>query len=97
MGGNWRDGFQWAHQIPDTEPEGPGLVWRETGAGYYWSGSWAGLPRGTVMLESRTQRWIAYVRLDEPPGLSPISDVGRYPTADEAMVAVDEAWASRDT
>ena len=33
------DGFEYAWQAPDPEPdEGPGLTWRETGANY-WSGS----------------------------------------------------------
>jgi hypothetical protein len=91
---NWRDGFQFAWQRPDPEPEGPGLVWRQTGANY-WSGSWGGQPRGTVMLESATGRWVAYVRLEDPPGLSPITTVGRYATVEEAQVATDEVWATR--
>jgi hypothetical protein len=32
MVSNWRDGFEYAWQLPDPEPDGPGLVWRETGA-----------------------------------------------------------------
>jgi hypothetical protein len=95
MGGNWRDGFKWAHTIPDPEPEGPGLIWRETGTGYYWSGSWAGLPRGTVMRERATGRWLAYVQLEEPSGLSPITTVGCFNTLEEAQVATDDVWASR--
>jgi hypothetical protein len=39
--------------------------------------------------------WVAYVRLEDPPGLSPITTVGRYATVDEAQVATDEVWASR--
>jgi hypothetical protein len=35
---NWLNGFNFAWQLPDSEPEGPGLVWRETSADY-WSGS----------------------------------------------------------
>jgi hypothetical protein len=35
------------------------------------------------------------VCLEDPPGLSPITTVGRFATADEAMVAADEVWASR--
>ena len=59
----------------DPEPEGPGLVWQaRTGA----------QPRGTVMLESSTGRWVAYVRLKGPPGLSPVTTVGRFDTVDEA-------------
>jgi hypothetical protein len=90
---NWRTGFTFAWHEPDPEPEGPGLVWRETGPDY-WSGSWASHPRGTVMLES-SGRWIPYLRLEDPPGLSPITTVGRYDTAEEAQVAVDEVWAGR--
>jgi hypothetical protein len=37
------------------------------------------------------------VRLEDPPGLSPITTVGRYATVDEAMVVADEVWASRST
>jgi hypothetical protein len=78
---------------PDPEPEGPGLVWRETSADYC-SGSWGSQPRGTVMLET-SGRWVAYVRLEDPPGLSPITTVGRFATVEEAQVATDEVWASR--
>jgi hypothetical protein len=76
---NWRDGFQWAHMTPPPDPDGPGLVWRETGTNY-WSGSWAGLPRGTVMLESATDRWVAYVTLEEPP--RPVTHHHRGPVSD---------------
>ncbi len=93
MGGNWRDDFEFAHSAPSPEPEGPGLVWRET-ARNQWSGSWGSQPRGTVMLES-SGLWLAYVRLDEPPGLSPITTVGRFATAEEALLATDEIWTSR--
>jgi hypothetical protein len=95
VGGDWRDGFEYAWQAPDPEPdEGPGLVWRETGANY-WAGSSGSQPRGTVMLESSTGRWVAYVRLDDPPGLSPITTVGRYDTVEAAQVATDGMWAAR--
>jgi hypothetical protein len=33
--------------------------------------------------------------LEDPPGLSPITTVGRFDTVEEAQVATDEAWASR--
>jgi hypothetical protein len=49
--------------------------------------------RGTVTADS--EGWLAYVRLEDPPGLSPITTVGRYDTVDEAQVATDEVWASR--
>ena len=39
--------------------------------------------------------WLAYVRLEDPPGLSPITTVGRYDSVEAAQVAVDEVWASR--
>jgi hypothetical protein len=91
---DWRDDFKYAWQAPDPEPdEGPGLTWRETGANY-WSGSSGSQPRGTVMLET-SGRWVAYVRLEDPPGLSPITTVGRYTTVEEAQVAADEVWAAR--
>jgi hypothetical protein len=94
MGGNWRDGFESAHRKHTSpEPEGPGLVWRET-ARNHWSGSWGSQPRGAVMLES-SGLWLAYVRLDEPLGLSPITTVGRFATAEEAQLATDEIWTSR--
>jgi hypothetical protein len=94
MPSNWRDGFEFAYMRPDPEPEGPGLTWRETGADY-WSGSSGSQPRGTVMLESSTGRWVAYVRLEDPPGLSPITTVGRFDTVDEAQLATDQVWATR--
>jgi hypothetical protein len=72
---------------------GPGLVSRETGANC-WSGSSGSPPRGTVMLET-SGLWVAYVRLEDPPGLSPINTVGRYATVEEAQVATDEVWAAR--
>jgi hypothetical protein len=79
---------------PDPEAEGPGLAWRETSADY-WSGSWRSQPRGTVMLESATDHWVAYLRLEDLPGLSPITTVGRFDTVEAAQVATDEVWASR--
>jgi hypothetical protein len=39
--------------------------------------------------------WVAYLRLEDPPGLSPITTVGRYNTIEAAQVATDEVWASR--
>jgi hypothetical protein len=94
MGGDWRRGFEYAWQAPDLEPDGGhGLVWREAGANY-WSGSSGSRPRGTVMLET-SGLWVAYVRLEDPPGLSPITTVGRFDTVEAAQVAADEVWASR--
>jgi hypothetical protein len=39
--------------------------------------------------------WVAYVRLEDPPGLSPITTVGRFGTVEAAQVATDEVWAAR--
>jgi hypothetical protein len=47
------------------------------------------------MLESATGRWVACLRLEDPPGLSPITTVGRYDTVDAAQVATNEVWAAR--
>jgi hypothetical protein len=43
----------------------------------------------------RRRRLVAYLRLDDPPGLSPITTVGRFPTVEAAQVATDEVWAAR--
>jgi hypothetical protein len=90
VAGNWRRSFQPAYTRPDPEPEGPGLVWRESGANY-WSGSSGSQPRGTVTRDG--DGWVAYLRLENPPGLSPITTIGRYATIEEAQVA--RYWASQ--
>jgi hypothetical protein len=69
-------------------------VRRETSANH-WSGSCGSQPRGTVMLE-RSGLWVAYVRLEDPPGLSPIDTVDRYDTVEDARVATEDVWAARD-
>jgi hypothetical protein len=93
VGGDWRDRFEYAWQAPDAEPdEGPGLTWRQLTPSD-WSGSWNGKLHGTITTDG--DRWLAYVRLKDPPGLSPITTVGRYPTVEEAQVATDEVWAAR--
>jgi hypothetical protein len=38
---------------------------------------------------------VPYVRLEDPPGLSPITTVGRYDTVEAAQVATNEVWAAR--
>jgi hypothetical protein len=38
--------------------------------------------------------WVAYVRLEDSPGLSPITTVGRF-AVEAAQVATDEVWAAR--
>jgi hypothetical protein len=45
------------------------------------------------MLESATDHWVAYLRLEDLPGLSPITTVGRFATVEAAQVATDEVWA----
>jgi hypothetical protein len=91
MGGDWHDRFEYAWQAPDPEPdEGPGLTWRQRDA-RNWSGSWNGKLHGTITADG--DRWLAYVRLEDPPGLSPITTVGRYDTVEKAQVATDEEWA----
>jgi hypothetical protein len=93
LGGDWRDRFEYAWQQPDPEPdEGPGLTWRQLDA-HHWSGSWNGKLHGTITAEA--VGWVAYVRLEDPPGLSPITTVGRFATMEEAQVATDDAWAAR--
>jgi hypothetical protein len=41
------------------------------------------------MLECATGRRVAYVRLEDPPGLSPITTVGGFDTVEEAQVATE--------
>ena len=65
--------FEYAWQAPDPEPdEGPGPHLARDRRRNYWSGSSGTQPRGTVMLEYIGTLWLAYVRLEDPPGLSPI-------------------------
>jgi hypothetical protein len=49
--------------------------------------------RGTITADG--DRWLSHVRLEHPPGLSPITTVGGYATLEEARVATDEVWAAR--
>jgi hypothetical protein len=49
--------------------------------------------RGTVTRDS--DGWVAYLRLENPRGLSPITTVGQFDTVEAAMVAPDEMLASR--
>jgi hypothetical protein len=51
-------------------------------------------PAGTVMLET-SGLWVAYLRLEDPPGLSPITTIGRFDTVEAAQLATDEMWAAR--
>jgi hypothetical protein len=93
MPANWRAHVQHAYELPDPAPDaGPGLTWRQL-TSHHWSGTWASRIHGTVTRDG--DGWLALVRLEDPPGLSPITTVGRFPSADEAMVAADDVWASR--
>jgi hypothetical protein len=93
VGGDWRRGFRYAWQEPNPEPdEGPGLTWRQLD-GRNWSGSWNGKLHGTITAER--DGCLAYVRLEDPPGLSPITTVGQFATVEEAQIATDEVWAAR--
>jgi hypothetical protein len=93
MPANWRSGFRFEWQQPDLEPdEGPGPTWRQL-TPRHWSGTWKTKIRGTVTRD--TDGWVAYLRLEDPPGLSPITTVGRFATMDEVQVAADDVWASR--
>jgi hypothetical protein len=81
-------------RLADTRPqpdEGPGLTWRQL-TPRHWSGTWDSKIRGTTTRDG--DRWLAYVRPEDPPGLSPITTVGRYSTLEEAQVATDEEQAS---
>jgi hypothetical protein len=93
VGGDWRDGFEFAWQAPDPEPdEGPGLTWRQL-TPHHWSGTSETKIRGTVTLADG--RWVAYLRLEDPPGLSAITTVARFAAVEEAQVATDQVWASQ--
>ena len=46
------------------------------------------------MLEPSTGRWVAYVRPEDPPSLSPVTTVGRFTTVEEAPVVTNEVWAA---
>jgi hypothetical protein len=93
LGGDCRRGFKIRLAGPDPEPdEGPGLTWRQL-TPRHWSGTWATKIRGTVTRDR--DGWLAYLRLEDPPGISPITIVGRFDTVEEAQVAIDDVWASR--
>jgi hypothetical protein len=50
-GGDWRNGFEYAWQAHDPEPdEDPGVTWRQTPR--QWSGSWNGKLHGTITAEA---------------------------------------------
>ena len=59
----------------------------------HWSGTWATKIRGTVTRDG--DGWVVYLRLEDPPGLSPITTVGRFATVEAAQVPTDEVWVAR--
>jgi hypothetical protein len=61
-------------------------------APHHWSGTSESKIRGTVTRDY--DAWVA-LRLEDPPGLSPITTVGRFDTVEAAQLATDEAWATR--
>jgi hypothetical protein len=70
---------------PTPSPtRGPGLTWRQLTT-RHWSATWGRKIRGTVTGD--TDGWVAYLRIEDPPGLSPISTVGRFETVEAAQVA----------
>lgn len=84
MGGGWRG-------VEDpTLPAGDatcGVVWRRVLWG--WMGSADGQSRVRVY-EDGEGRWVAYCRLGDPPGTSPVTTLPeRFATADVAMRAAE--------
>jgi hypothetical protein len=75
------------HPTPTRAPASPG----GNSPPRHWSGSWNGKLRGTVTRDG--DGWVAYVRLEDPPVLSPITTVGRFGTVEVAQVATNEVWA----
>jgi hypothetical protein len=73
---NWRSDFRFAWQ--GTRPRtrrGPRPHLAATHP-RHWSGFRNGKLHGTITTDG--DRWLAYVRLEDPPGLSPITTVGRH-------------------
>jgi hypothetical protein len=93
MVSNLRDGFKVVSQLPDAEPDEALASPGGNSAPRHWSGTWDSKIRGTVTRDG--DAWVAYVRLEDPPGLSPITTVGRFDTVEAAQLATDEVWAAR--
>lgn len=53
---------------------------RQLTAGH-WSGTCESMIRGTV--SSDAEGWVAYLRLEDSPGLSPTTTLGRFANVDE--------------
>jgi hypothetical protein len=79
-------------QVVATDTPLTGLTWRQL-TPRHWSGTWESKIRGTVTRDA--EGWVAYLRLEDPPGLSPITTVGRFDTVEAAQLATDEVWAMR--
>ena len=93
MGSNWRRGIRFAWLELDRAPdEGPRPDLAATHPGH-WSGSWNTKIHGTITRDGNG--WVAYLRLEDPPGLSPTTTVGRFATVEAARVATDEVWVAR--
>ena len=81
-------------RLAGTRPRarrGLGLTWRHL-TPRHSSGTWATKIRGTITRDG--DGWVAYLRVEDPPGLSRITTVGRFDTVEAAQVATDEVWAS---
>jgi hypothetical protein len=91
VGGHWRRGFEYAWQEPDPEPDErrPDLAATHP---RHWSGTWETKIHGTITRDG--DGWVACVRLEDPPGLSPITTVGRF-AVEAAQLATDEVWVAR--
>jgi hypothetical protein len=48
-------------------------------------------------IQTSSPIWLAYVRLEDPRGLSPITTLGRFDTVDEAQIATDECGHPDET
>jgi hypothetical protein len=52
-------------------------------------------PNVSINITAEADGWVAYMRLEDPPGVSPITTVGRFDTVEAAQLATDEVWATR--
>jgi hypothetical protein len=92
LGGDWRRGLEFAWKQPGPEPD-EGLSPTAQLTPRRRSGTWESKIRGTATRDG--DRWVAYLRLEGPRGLSPITTIGRYDTVEAAQLATDEVWAAR--
>jgi hypothetical protein len=61
------------------------------------NGQGLGLRTGGTAGAAYCPIWLAYVRLEDPRGLSPITTLGRFDTVDEAQIATDECGHPDET